>query len=557
MRSAVLLLLCCGACLGCESNDVAPEAASICPVGTVAFAAKAPSGEVESWCRSPAGLAHGPYTREDAQGAPLVTGQFVQGVADGVWRTYFPGGGKPATESVYATGVPDGTWTTWDAGGAVSSVHHWALGSACGTWTDGTGATATSVTYAPCDGSPATPAVTVDAADLAPVSTDYGWDGGSCSGTVQAASDPASEGRTCVDAGGVRHGPYGRWRVTGPGKALTAADKWVDGSFANGAETGSWRVWFAARPGATGGSLRSQGSYSGGKREGLWRTWFADGTPQTKESWQGGVRHGPSLAWFAGGIPAQVGGYALGKPDGTWSTAWPSGTPREKLAYVGGVGHGAYQRWHESGHPAEAGTLDQGHRVGAWTLTYDSGKPAAKGSYVGGLAQGLWQFWTREGHLASEVTFVQGLGQGKTRIWVRQGGEWVEVTATLVDGVLQGPASGVFESGGQKACAYTYLAGQRVGDYQTWHPSGTKAVTGQFVGGKAHGAWLGWYADGSPEVVSTFQKGLLQGDYADWYPPKDGKPRPRSQGKYMDDYKVGVWQFWSEDGVQTTKDFSP
>jgi hypothetical protein len=214
---------------GCASSR------AVCPPDTsVARHVYSGGGEAE-WCQSDAGLRQGPESRTYENGIESVSGGYLEGAQDGVWRYRFNDGRNWRAER-------------WDDGALV--------------------------------------ATTVDAAAARMSAAELAAAGATTSGVIKlAAHDPLR----ALDAGGapatrevVLRWPSGNARAAG-------------GIDSEGLRTGVWRFWFAdgklareiefaggirdraARAWYPNGAPAADGFYVEGVRDGIWRFWDSRG----------------------------------------------------------------------------------------------------------------------------------------------------------------------------------------------------------------------------------------------------------------------------------------
>ncbi len=223
------------------------------PETTLARHVYSGGGEAE-WCRRADGLRQGPESRIYENGVESVSGGYVEGAQDGVWRYRFNDGRNWRAER-------------WNDGELVATV--------------------------------VDPAVArMSAAELAAA-------GPTTSGVIKlAAHDPLR----ALDASGaaLTREVVLRW----PGGQLRAAGG-VDGE---GLRTGVWRFWSqdgkparevefaggirdrAARAWHPSGALALEGAYVEGVRDGTWRFWDARGQPLRSVTYRDGDARSPASA---------------------------------------------------------------------------------------------------------------------------------------------------------------------------------------------------------------------------------------------------------------------
>jgi antitoxin component YwqK of YwqJK toxin-antitoxin module len=165
----VLWILACAAACAKQSGtaEVAAAAASphpdlVCPPPLVPAGLAPPQGW-EVWCQVPlptgtfqrqgpsiawhsneqrsaegtwsAGKKSGTWQYWFPTGQLEKTGNYVNGVEDGVWVNYHPTGQR-AGEGQMVDGKENGEWTYWSEDGTTRTVGRWSLGLRDGVWTD-------------------------------------------------------------------------------------------------------------------------------------------------------------------------------------------------------------------------------------------------------------------------------------------------------------------------------------------------------------------------------------------------------------------------------------
>ncbi len=478
----------------CDDSSGDPYALD-CPAGTDVFrAAGAPQlgGAVvfEEWCKTPAGVAEGPYRVVDETGigtngergavvpgpVVLVSGQFADGLAQGLWhrwnKRYYAANFTldPLGEESWDRGLADGTWLQYGDSGTASDARTRSTyrgGVACDTWKTETG----TIDYLPCEdvGLLATaenPLPPSDSALGAPVTTDFGWDGKTCPDGSAAVPEANDVRAFACWKDGLRDGPFGRW-YGAPGTALI--DKRDDGAFRAGRRTGPWRGWHSNE------ILAQVGDYDG-ERTGPWRFYFADG-------------------WLF-----------------------------ERADFTAGLRDGLVETFHDGGHRASVEAWRNGFRDGAYASWRADGAQVYEGQYVAGLMEGDWTLWSDE----------WGVRAYTLQHWSA--------------GLPSGTWNAVYESSGEPAWTVSFVAGNAEGPTTQWWESGGERLTGQYAVGRRWGTWRTFFEDGTLESESAFAEDHLNGPAKAFYP--DGSPR--SEGVYENDERAYTWTVWDAAGNATT-----
>jgi hypothetical protein len=106
-----------GGAIGAHADD-----AVACPAGTTPKRLTTAIG-LERWCERPGPpvARHGPYVVMHANGRPHLRGEYRDGVATGVWKTWYPGGAQSG-EAEFRDGRTTGMLLGWHENGRGSFV---------------------------------------------------------------------------------------------------------------------------------------------------------------------------------------------------------------------------------------------------------------------------------------------------------------------------------------------------------------------------------------------------------------------------------------------------
>ncbi len=157
-----------------------------------------------------------------------------------------------------------------------------------------------------------------------------------------------------------------------------------------------------------------------------------------------------------------------------------------------------------------AGTdLKGGHRSGPfknrkqhglWTYSYENGNVQAKGNYNQDRQVGRWSYWYPEGSKEWDIGF----------------------TAEQFDG----PAQWFWPNGNTQAYG-AFANGLEVGPFSYSNEDGALVKEGEFDDGLCALSWMAWYDDA----------------------------KPKARGMMWKNQRVGLWEFWGEDGTEYAHTF--
>lgn len=517
-----------------------------CPDGTTAWRATHEDGTRITWCKDAGGLAHGPY-EERYDGGVLTTGTFLNGRPHGHWVWTDRNSGATTRAGDYANGLPDGAFFDYAADGVtVTLERHYVAGEPCGVWIAYDGGLVTAAQpFAACPSDPVEPGPP-DPDLVAPVTTDWGWDGLACpdGATLVEAQDGGLTARSC-EVGGVRHGPHGLW---------DDEDKRLDGAYDLGQRTGLWREWYAG--GESHGGLRARGSFVADAEHGAWKTWRADGSLEARGDYADGQRTGTWQGLHPNGVEAWTGAFVDGLEHGVWVYRRADGTREAEVVFAAGERTGMTEYlW--TGQRDCMGDLAEGQRQGLWTCWHENGVEASRREYQLGLVHGTGAYFDRLGRPTLTGTWVHGTAHGTFTAWEDLG--YFDGVAPLrtrrtyevVAGLVEGAMVGVWElPGDPKESEVHYTMGVREGPWTQWYPSGAVGVEGHFLQGLPHKRWRVYYESGSLQVDEGFWQGQLHEAYTEYW--ENGAKRV--EGAYAYGTPTGPFTFWDEAGAATTVD---
>ena len=210
---------------------------------------------------------------------------------------------------------------------------------------------------------------------------------------------------------GKRQGLWVRWDDVPMGGEATAGNKFCEGFFEDGEETGLWTFWHQN------GQKSHEGEFKDGKEDGAWNFWHENGHLDSERVYQNGKAEGPGSAWHRNGQKRSEGAFQDGKEEGPWiywfASVEESGHGTSRVgAYVDGKEQGPWTIWHENGRLKEAGEFENGEKEGPWIAWFPNGKKWHEGEYTQGNEEGHWYFWNMDGEEYWEGQFRNGKAVG-------------------------------------------------------------------------------------------------------------------------------------------------
>jgi antitoxin component YwqK of YwqJK toxin-antitoxin module len=193
-----------------------------------------------------------------------------------------------------------------------------------------------------------------------------------CTGTMrdEETADHLGMARVCVNAAGLRHGPY------------------------------------AAR--YSNGKPKEAGAHDHGNRDGLWTQWRADGSTALQTTYSQGVKQGRETAFDTHGERSLEGEYRNGKKEGVWRRYGERGTCVLESTYVADLKEGRETERYADGSTMKEGACKGGKRDGRWTYYQRNGRVAAQGMFRADQESGIWKQWDEEGRRKNSLEYKNG-----------------------------------------------------------------------------------------------------------------------------------------------------
>lgn len=279
------------------------------------------------------------------------------------------------------------------------------------------------------------------------------------------------------------------------------------------------------------------------------------------------------------------------------------------------VNHGAWKMFTTEGGISAEGQYDMGQRVGVWTRYFGRNDApllnefpykrfkapfVAQANFVNGVMDGDWIVEDADKHKVVQVTFKMGHRHGTMITWLPTGkmfrqatfeegvpvGDVMEVnsktneferSATYVDGRKIVTKTTHYPNGRQKKTEEMFLAATTVqksaddfwnlklaeyttqgndlrhGESKSWYANGKPRKEGNYQFDKKLGTFTYWYENGQTETSGEYKNDLPEGTWV-WFHENGQK---KSIGNYQEGALIGDWRWWNTDGKltkQTTYD---
>ena len=234
------------------------------------------------------------------------------------------------------------------------------------------------------------------------------------------------------------------------------------------------------------GGIGSQGP------EGVFRVYSPSGELIGGEVYQNGLR-------IAEGITEPNGLRA-----GDWKLHYDTGELFGEGAYNEGLRDGPWKFYNRDGSLAQEGNYRVGNYHGPWIWYYPNGDIHRKEEYRNGKEDGLFQEWNADGELLLEGEYIDGAKHGK---WVTQVNDHRE-EGMYVDGVRDGEWEHTYDNG-QIQFRGNYLLGDPIGKHVEWNRDGTRRWMGTFEAGLPDGDWIYYGENNQIAQTRTYRVGEL------------------------------------------------
>ncbi|MDX9946038.1 MAG: hypothetical protein RBS38_01650 [Bacteroidales bacterium] len=211
----------------------------------------------------------------------------------------------------------------------------------------------------------------------------------------------------------------GEWKYYWDGTALSAT-----GVYNNGKKEGKWTSFY------DNGNIQYTGIYSDGKKEGEWKGWHYDGSLRSIESYVNGLLHGECSYYDGERWSLATGEYSAGNRSGEWSLwskdsllmqrAHYDGLPDQSdpkhpaLTYgMSGNYCGLEEVKYEVEYMFRNNNLPSANRHGLWEVYHHNGKLKERGGYSHDKYSGRWDKYDDTGELTSIFHYRDGQKDGE------------------------------------------------------------------------------------------------------------------------------------------------
>ncbi len=295
---------------------------------------------------------------------------------------------------------------------------------------------------------------------------------------------------------------------------------------------------FAVRNYFPGGQLQSEGNYRKGKRQGSWKYYN---------------RYGKLLSLY---------NYEDGLIQGKGTEYYPSGETKYLLEYKDNELHGYFQELYRNGNVKQEGWFQNGKREQQWFTYYPDGTLETDAYYLLNDLRGPYYSYSLDGKLHTVYTYENDLvtdlknydSKGNLQTirtandhsiayeerfankklrskWESLCGNYVhDLTKWYPDGTLY--------------FKYSFLDGQKYGQYVSNQAGGNLSSEGMYVNNKSEGLWKTYHTNGQLSKSGNYLNGLTDSVWNFYYP--DGKIS--SALSYRNDELHGICRYHSPEG---------
>lgn len=297
-----------------------------------------------------------------------------------------------------------------------------------------------------------------------------------------------------------------------------------------GRKQGLWKGFYSER------TLKSEGTYVDDVKHGLFKNYNEKGQIIGMEKFVLGILdEGASETtvvdirneYFRDGVIKSSGAYVEGEKHGVHREYDKEGTIINSRIYkygtevakgiIGKTGQveGEWEERYSNGNVKESGTYENGLRTGKWLFYHENGKMNQTGSFRKGKPHSVWKWYYSDGSMKREENYRNG----------REDGSSVE-----------------YDEKGSIVSKGEYIDGLKEGEW--YYHIGDHVITGSYNQGEKDGDWKGIYDNGKTQFKGSFQSGYAKGKHKFYY----ASGQMKQDGKYSSGRKDGEWRMWGEEG---------
>ena len=218
----------------------------------------------------------------------------------------------------------------------------------------------------------------------------------------------------------------GHWEFWYPNGQL-----YYKGAFDLGLKTGPWIFNY------TGGEVWKKGDYQNDKKNGIWTTWYENGNTAFKGSYSSGMEDGLWTSWYENGQSKDIGSYKNGLMEKAWKGWYPNGKQKYEGEYDNDLKSGLWKYWTAQGVLKDQESyktfveksklsnreVPRSYKHGP-SKSFDQvqGKLVSEGSYYKGKQDGLWRYYYPGGEITNrELNYKEGKLNGVAKEFSRRG----------------------------------------------------------------------------------------------------------------------------------------
>jgi antitoxin component YwqK of YwqJK toxin-antitoxin module len=193
---------------------------------------------------------------------------------------------------------------------------------------------------------------------------------------------------------------------------------------------------------------------------------------------------------------------------------------------------------------------ENGERMGDWKKHYPNKRLRYEGTFLDGKEIGVFKFYSMNAslHPVAIKTFSEKPNKAKVQFFTNKG--VMESEGMMVGKLRVGNWLYFHKDGKTIMIEENYVDGLLSGEYKLYYKDTILTRLAHYVAGELHGSYKQYSDKGILTDDLTYKEGYIDGK-AVFYEP-NGKIKQR--GKYKKDLKVGIWEYYVEGKLVTTKD---
>ena len=203
------------------------------------------------------------------------------------------------------------------------------------------------------------------------------------------------------------------------------------GTFNQGDKTGAWIFYYKN------GKTWRKGNYFENKKDGSWISWYENDSKAFEGKYSNGMENGSWTSWYENGQQKDFGSYQNGLMTGNWKGWYPNGKQKYEGPYENDLKSGFWKYWTDKGilkdqenykivvesSDISKRKVSKSYKHG-YSKSFDEiqGKLVSEGSYYKSKQDGVWKYYFPGGEISNrELNYKRGKLNGISKEFGRRG----------------------------------------------------------------------------------------------------------------------------------------